>query len=156
MHSNKGFEMKKKRKSSNRMTSKGHPNPVDVHVGARVRLRRTLLGLTQITLGEQLGLSYQQVMKYEQGLNRVSSSRLFDLCRILNVPIAYFYDEMGTEVSKQSPAGLAGQKPKAVDKDADPAAKRETLELVRAYYGIPDQAVRQRLTNMIRAIASTE
>jgi transcriptional regulator with XRE-family HTH domain len=103
-----------------------------------------------------LGLTFQQVQKYERGSNRVSSSRLFDLCRILNVPIAYFYDEMGTEVSKQSPAGLAGQKPKAVDKDDDPAAKRETLELVRAYYGISDQSVRQRLTNMIRAIASTE
>jgi transcriptional regulator with XRE-family HTH domain len=148
--------MKKTRKSSERMASKGHPNPVDVHVGARIRLRRTLLGLSQSTLAEQLGLTFQQVQKYERGSNRVSSSRLFDLCRILNVPIAYFYDEMGTEVSKQSPASLAGQKPKLVDKDADPAAKRETLELVRAYYGIPDQGVRQRFTNMIRAIASSE
>src|SRR3954467_340852 len=96
------------RKSSGRMASKGHPNPVDVHVGARIRLRRTLLGLSQSTLAEQLGLTFQQVQKYERGSNRVSSSRLFDLCRILNVPIAYFYDEMGTEVSKQSPASLAG------------------------------------------------
>jgi transcriptional regulator with XRE-family HTH domain len=148
--------MKKARKSSGRMASKGHPNPVDVHVGERIRLRRTLLGLSQSTLAEQLGLTFQQVQKYERGSNRVSSSRLFDLCRILNVPIAYFYDEMGTEVSKQSPASLAGQKPKAVDKDADPAAKRETLELVRAYYGITDQGVRHRFTNMIRAIASSE
>ena len=148
--------MKKTRKRSDRMASKGHPNPVDVHVGARIRLRRTLLGLSQSSLADQLGLTFQQVQKYERGTNRVSSSRLFDLCRILNVPIAYFYDEMGAEVSKQSPAGLAGQRPKAVDRNTDPAAKRETLELVRAYYGIPDQAVRQRLTNMIRAIASAE
>ncbi|MDQ7247061.1 helix-turn-helix domain-containing protein [Dongia sedimenti] len=148
--------MTKKRKTSDRMASKGHPNPVDVHVGLRIRLRRTLLGLSQGSLAEQLGLTFQQVQKYERGTNRVSSSRLFDLTRILKVPIAYFYDEMGLDVSKQSPAALAGQKPKAVDRDADPAAKRETLELVRAYYGIPDQGVRQRFTNMIRAIAGAE
>lgn len=148
--------MAKKRKVSDRLASKGHPNPVDVHVGVRIRLRRTLLGLSQTALAEKMGITFQQVQKYERGANRVSSSRLFDLCRILSVPIAYFYDEMGTAVSKQSPAALAGQKPKDVDQAADPAAKRETLELVRAYYEISDRGVRQRFTNMIRAIAGAE
>jgi len=148
--------MKKKRRSSDRMASKGHPNPVDVHVGGRIRLRRTLLGLSQMAVAEKLGLTFQQVQKYERGTNRVSSSRLFDLCRIFNVPIAYFFDEMGAEVSKQSPGALAGKRPKQIDQGTDPAVKRETLELVRAYYGIPDQGIRQRFTNMIRAIASTE
>lgn len=73
---------KKVRKSSGRMASKGHPNPVDVHVGGRMRLRRTLLGLSQEAVAGQLGLTFQQVQKYERGTNRISSSRLFDLCRI--------------------------------------------------------------------------
>jgi len=138
------------------MASKGHPNPVDIHVGGRLRMRRTLLGFSQETIADRLGLTFQQVQKYERGTNRVSSSRLFDLCRILNVPVAYFFDEMGSEVTSQSPATLAGQKPKPVDQEQDPAAKRETLELVRAYYGIEDHMVRQRLTKMIRAIAQSE
>jgi transcriptional regulator with XRE-family HTH domain len=145
--------MKKKAKKSDRMASKGHPNPIDVHVGARIRLRRTLMGMSQQILAEQLGLTFQQIQKYERGTNRVSSSRLFDLCRILNVPIAYFYDDMGAEVSAQSPAALRGKTPKAVTQNADPAARRETMELVRAYYAIPDRSVRQRLTNLIRTIS---
>jgi transcriptional regulator with XRE-family HTH domain len=147
---------KQARKSSGRMASKGHPNPVDVHVGGRIRLRRTLLGLSQEALADSLGLTFQQVQKYERGSNRVSSSRLFDLCRILKVPVAYFFDEMAGDVAKQSPGGLQGKAPSSIDPEQDPAAKRETLELVRAYYGIEDQTVRHKLTNMIRAIAAIE
>lgn len=147
---------KQQRKSSGRMASKGHPNPVDVHVGGRLRMRRTLLGLSQEAIAERLGLTFQQVQKYERGSNRVSSSRLFDLCRILNVPVAYFFDEMDGNVAKQSPGALQGKTPSAIELEQDPAARRETLELVRAYYGIQDQGVRQKLTNMIRAIAAGE
>ncbi len=68
------------------------PSPVDVHVGARIRLRRTLLGMSQERLGDALGLTFQQVQKYERGVNRVGASRLFDLSRILDVPISFFYD----------------------------------------------------------------
>src|SRR3954470_23254270 len=126
--------MKKVLKNSGRMARKGYPNAVDVHVGARIRLRRTLLGLSQSTLGEQLGLTFQQVQKYERGANRVSSSRLFDLARILDVKLAYFFAEMGSDVEAQSPGALQGRAPAVVDVEQDPAAKRETLELVRAYY----------------------
>jgi transcriptional regulator with XRE-family HTH domain len=132
------------------------PNPVDVHVGARMRLRRTLLGLSQEAVAEKLGLTFQQVQKYEPGTNRVSSSRLFDLCRIFNVPVAYFFDEMAGDVAKQSPATLQGKAPTKLDVDQDPATRRETLELVRAYYGIGDVSVRRRLTNIIRAIAAED
>lgn len=147
---------KQKRKSSGRMASKGFPNPIDVHVGKRIRVRRTILGLSQTALGEQMGITFQQIQKYERGTNRVSSSRLFDLTRILGVTLAYFFDEIGDDVAKQSPGALQGRAPKAVDLEQDPAAKRETLELVRAYYRIPDQGVRQKLTNMIRAIAASQ
>ena len=70
------------------------PSPIDVHVGTRIRLRRTLLGMSQERLGEALGLTFQQVQKYERGVNRVGASRLFDLSRVLDVPISFFFDDM--------------------------------------------------------------
>ncbi len=77
----------------------GKPHPVDVHVGARVRMRRTLLGMSQTTLGEAIGLTFQQVQKYERGPNRIGASRLFELSWALDVPVEYFFDEMPAEVS---------------------------------------------------------
>jgi transcriptional regulator with XRE-family HTH domain len=147
--------MAKKRKTSDRRASKGLPNPIDVHVGTRVRMRRTIVGLSQSALAEKMGITFQQVQKYERGSNRISSSRLFDLVRILDVPISYFFDEMGSDIAKQSPGALQGRVPKALEIHQDPAAKRETLELVRAYYRIEDPQMRQRLTNIIRAIAAS-
>ena len=70
------------------------PSPIDVHVGGRVRLRRTLLGMSQEKLGEALGLTFQQVQKYERGVNRIGASRLFDIARVLDVPIGFFFDDM--------------------------------------------------------------
>jgi transcriptional regulator with XRE-family HTH domain len=147
---------KKTRKSSGRMASKGFPNPVDVHVGARLRMRRTLLGLSQATLADALGLTFQQVQKYERGANRVSSSRLFDLSRVLDVPIRFFFDEMDGDISAQSPGLLQGKAPDLPDMPSDPTAKRETLELVRAYYAITDAGTRKRLTDLIRSVAKAE
>jgi transcriptional regulator with XRE-family HTH domain len=138
------------------MASKGFPNPVDVHVGNRIRLRRTLLGLSQEALAQQMGISFQQVQKYERGTNRATGSRLFDLSRVLDVPIAFFFDQMADEVEAQSPSQLNGSKPRRVDAQPDTAIKRETLELVRAYYGIKDEAVRQRLIGVVRAVAAME
>ncbi len=86
----------------------GRPNPVDVHVGARVRLRRTLLGMSQEKLGEAIGLTFQQVQKYERGANRIGSSRLYDLSRVLDVPIEFFFDEMPADVAASSPAQSRG------------------------------------------------
>ncbi len=77
----------------------GTPHPVDVHVGARVRLRRTLLGMTQSGLGDALGLTFQQVQKYEHGTNRISASRLYEMSRALDVPIEYFFEDMSPEVA---------------------------------------------------------
>jgi transcriptional regulator with XRE-family HTH domain len=136
------------------MASKGYPNPIDVHVGSRIRLRRTLLGLSQEKLAEAIGLTFQQVQKYERGANRVGSSRLFDLSRVLDVPIAYFFDDMPTTVQDKSPSRLMGlATPPTVEYEPDPMAKRETLELVRAYYRISEPAVRKRLFELIKSIA---
>lgn len=146
--------MKRQRKSSGRMASKGFPNPIDVHVGNRIRLRRTLLGMSQETLAEAIGLTFQQVQKYERGANRVSSSRLFDLSKILDVQLAYFFEEMAANVAAQTPSKLMGAKKlPELEQDTDPMARRETLELVRAYYKITDAPVRKRIFELIKSIA---
>nr|WP_322096769.1 helix-turn-helix domain-containing protein [Paramagnetospirillum marisnigri] len=136
----------------------GQPNPVDVHVGARVRLRRTLMGLSQEKLGEAIGLTFQQVQKYERGANRIGASRLFDLARVLDVPVSFFYDDMSDEVRDMSPLAIAhGASGLAEDPaafEADPLARRETLELVRAYYSIPDPQVRKRVYELAKALAA--
>lgn len=88
-----------KRKASAAASRTGSPHPVDLHVGRRMRLRRNLLGISQETLAHKLGLTFQQVQKYERGLNRISSSRLFDISKVLNVRVSYFFDEMDEDVS---------------------------------------------------------
>ncbi|MEE8498930.1 MAG: helix-turn-helix transcriptional regulator [Kiloniellales bacterium] len=132
----------------------GRPNPVDVHVGARVRLRRTLLGMSQEKLGEAIGLTFQQVQKYERGANRIGSSRLFDLSRVLDVPIGFFFDEMSAAVAASSPAQSRGMAEEPAEYELDPLAKRETLELVRAYYKITNPQVRKRLFEMTKALGA--
>lgn len=143
-----------RRRSSRGRTPSGKPNPIDVHVGARVRLRRTLLGMSQEKLGELLGLTFQQVQKYERGANRVGASRLFDLSRVLDVPVSFFFDDMSGEVEALSPRNISGLAEEPAPMEADPMTKRETLELVRAYYRIADPQVRRRVLDLARALAA--
>jgi len=133
----------------------GTPNPVDIHVGSRVRLRRTLLGLSQEKLGAALGLTFQQVQKYERGANRIGASRLFHLSRILDVPVSYFFDEIVVETSAGKAGGMGMSEEKG-EYEPDPLAKRETLELVRAYYKITDPKVRRKVFDLIKAMAKQE
>jgi transcriptional regulator with XRE-family HTH domain len=144
-----------RRHSSRGRTPSGKPNPIDVHVGARVRLRRTLLGMSQEKLGEALGLTFQQVQKYERGANRVGASRLFDLSRVLDVPVSFFFDDMSEEVEALSPRLISGLAEEPAGFDADPMTKRETLELVRAYYRITDPQVRKRVLDLAKALGSS-
>ncbi len=131
------------------------PNPVDVHVGTRVRLRRTLLGMTQTGLGDAIGLTFQQVQKYERGVNRIGSSRLFDLARVLEVPINFFFDEMPKDVAIKFGGASKGMAEGAEEFDPDIVSKRETLELVRAYYKIESPQVRKRLFEMVKALGKS-
>ena len=136
------------------------PSPIDVHVGSRIRLRRTLMGMSQERLGEALGLTFQQVQKYERGVNRVGASRLYDLSRVLDVPISFFFDDM-PDPRSQGPqiAGVAGyaERPEGYGAPADdPLSKRETLELVRAYYRITDPSVRKRVFDLIKSMGPTD
>lgn len=132
------------------------PSPIDVHVGQRIRLRRTLLGLSQERLGEALGVTFQQVQKYERGVNRVGASRLFDLSRVLDVPISFFFDDMqdqltpgGSALSGRRAMGFSDQQDAFAD---DTMNRRETQELVRAYYRIPDAAVRKSVFDLIKRL----
>ena len=87
----------------------GKSHPVDIHVGARLRARRTLLGMTQTDLGDAIGLTFQQAQKYERGTNRISASKLFKLCQVLDVPVNFFFDDMPREIAASSPAKRRGR-----------------------------------------------
>ena len=141
------------------------PNPIDVHVGGRIRLRRTLMGMSQERLGEALGLTFQQVQKYERGVNRVGASRLFDLSRVLDVPISFFYDDMpeplaslhGTHQTTRATGGFSeAQDAFGGNGNDELLNRRETLELVRAYYRINDPTVRKRMFELIKSMGPTE
>lgn len=144
------FKTQKTKPSSRGRTPEGDPNPVDVHVGNRIRLRRQLMGYNQEKLAALLGVSFQQVQKYEQGNNRVSASRLWDISKVLAVPVSFFFDDMDPTVAGQSPRKFQSSDPCSATEDkiepepCEPMQKEETLELVRAYYKIPNrQAARQ-------------
>lgn len=121
-------------------------DPIDAHVGARLRLRRTLLGMSQEALGKILGLTFQQVQKYERGSNRITSGKLFRIAQALDVPVSFFYDDL--------PGGMALRR-SAPPSDAtgDMMMRRETLELVRAYYRIKDAGVRRQMNELVKAAA---
>lgn len=146
-----------------RRRSRDGPHPVDIHVGRQMRLRRVLLGLSQQRLADCLGLSFQQVQKYEKGANRLSASRLHDLARLLDVPVSYFFDELSPSAadrreSKGVHAPPHGRSGAACGSARELAfnPKRETLELVRAYYRIKSRHVRNRLLELIKKLADAE
>ena len=135
----------------------GRPRPVDVHVGSRVRLRRTMLGMSQEKLGAAIELTFQQVQKYERGTNRIGASRLFQLSKVLDVPVSFFFDDMTSEVAQtggRRPFGFS--ETEAAVYEADTLAKRETLELVRAYYRIKNEKVRKRVFELAKALAKAD
>jgi transcriptional regulator with XRE-family HTH domain len=132
----------------------GIANPVDVHVGQRVRLRRTLLGLSQEKLGAAVGLTFQQIQKYERGANRIGASRLYEFSKILDVPVSYFFEEMPGELATHAGRFKAGLRDHdQEDIERDPLIKRETLELVRAYYRVPSARARKRLFELTKSLA---
>jgi transcriptional regulator with XRE-family HTH domain len=134
---------------------KGRPNLIDVHVGERLRQRRVFLGMSQEKLGEAIGLPYQQVSRYERGANRIAASRLYDLCRVLDVPVGYFFEDLPEEAAASSPRHLRGDSKIPIARGLDPMAKHETLELARAYYRISDPKMRKRMFELVKAVASS-
>jgi len=130
------------------------PDAVDIHVGSRIRLRRTLLGMSQSALAERVGLTFQQIQKYERGANRVSASRLWEFSQTLDVPVSFFFDDMDAKTAARG--GAPGVTAPALGGSGSEDAvltRRETLELVRAYYKIADPGVRRRLFDLTKATA---
>ncbi|WP_343714890.1 helix-turn-helix domain-containing protein [Inquilinus sp.] len=127
------------------------PSPLDVHIGGRIRLRRTLLGFSQAKLATAIGLTFQQIQKYEHGSNRIGASRLHQLSRVLEVPVDFFFED-APPVDGLPTAGLA-EEAEPYDAGPDPMQRRETLELIRAYYRVEDQATRRRVLDLLKAMS---
>mgnify|MGYP006425132867 CR=1 FL=1 len=128
------------------------PNPVDVHVGQRLRQRRVLAGLSQEKLARMVGITFQQVQKYERGANRVVASRLYQLANVLDVPVSYFFEDMSEEAAPET----GKPEESLISPDAlshDIMAERETLELVRTYYSIENEQIRRRAFELLRALS---
>ncbi len=142
------------RRRTKKQTSRKGPNPIDIHVGARVRLRRNLLGLTMQTLAKAVGVTYQQLQKYERGVNRVGASRLFNLSQVLDVPISFFFDDLSPAAAgagrKRRAKGFSGAPAAAIDFDV--LSKQETIKLIRAYYRVTDPQLRKRVLDLLEAI----
>ena len=117
-------------------------HPVDVHVGKRIRHRRWMVGITQQQLADSVGIKFQQIQKYETGMNRVSASRLWDIAEALSVPVSYFFDGLAGAASSEAATTIPG----------DILADKEALELVRSYYAIPENQ-RRRLFELARVLS---
>lgn len=128
------------------------PHPVDIHVGRRLRLKRTILGLSQEAVGKEIGVTFQQIQKYERGINRMGASRLFDFAKALGVPVSYFFDGYGDYAMDEVSAYALGE-PTAAGYEPEKVNNRETLEVMRAYYRIKSPAVRKRIIDLIKAMA---
>lgn len=133
--------------------NKKRPNPTDIHVGSRIRLRRNMLGMSQEKLGESLGITFQQIQKYEKGTNRVGASRLQAIASILGVPVAFFFEDAPNQ---------GGGDVKGLAEDAsttyvvDFLNSTEGLQLNRAFVRIGDPKVRRKVVDLVKALASDE
>lgn len=129
------------------------PNPIDTHVGSRVRLRRMLMGLSQERLGQSMGLTFQQVQKYEKGVNRIGASRLFQISKILDVPVQFFFEEAPDPTAASTGPGMA--EPESETFIIEFLNSREGLELNRAFSKISDAKIRKSVVDLVRALSST-
>lgn len=132
--------------------NKKKPNPIDVHVGSRIRLRRTMLSMSQEKLGEALGITFQQIQKYEKGTNRVGASRLQNISSVLNVPVSFFFEDApGEQPIEQSGMSEANSSNYVVDF----LSSSEGLQLNRAFIKIEDPKVRRKIIDLTKALASS-
>lgn len=131
------------------------PTAIDRHIGARVRTRRRMLGLSQQEIAAGLGVTFQQLQKNENGTNRIGASRLYQLSGLLDVPIQWFFDEMPDQVSK-SVLGKKRVPAAGVEGSVDHLSSPETIKLVRAYYTIDDPAIRAQVRSLAKSLAADD
>lgn len=134
------------------IANKKKPNPIDIHVGSRIRLRRTMLSMSQEKLGEALGITFQQIQKYEKGTNRVGASRLQNISSVLNVHVAFFFEDAPGDPSTGQPGMSESNSSNYV---VDFLSSSEGLQLNRAFIKIEDPKVRRKLIDLAKALAST-
>ncbi len=127
----------------------GIPHPIDVHVGKRLRLKRTILGMSQEAIGTAIGVTFQQVQKYERGVNRMGASRLYDFSKILGVPVSYFFEEYDAPAGHNP--GMAENIAPAFEHEK--MTSRETMEMMRAYYRIASPQARKRIFELVKTMA---
>lgn len=132
------------------------PNPIDIHVGSRVRLRRMILGMSQEKLGESLGLTFQQVQKYEKGVNRIGASRLFDLAQVLRVPVQFFYEEAPANGHAADTTALGMAERPAESYVSEFLGSRDGLELNKAFSRISDPKIRRSIVELVRSISGED
>lgn len=135
------------------LKKKGRAGSLDEHIGTRLRQRRALMGMTQEKLAEAVGITFQQVQKYENGANRISAGRLFEFSNILDVPVDYFYD--GAKGGKKAAAGFSEPGQSAFEGPEDIMQRKETLELIRVYYSIQSPKLRKDLFNLVKSMADS-
>lgn len=133
---------------------KKSPNPIDKHVGSRVRMRRVLIGMSQERLGDALGLTFQQVQKYEKGTNRIGASRLQQISRILGMPVEFFFE--GAPTGEQEPVSVGFNDVADTPYVADFLSTNEGVQLNRAFLRIKDPKMRRRVVDLVNAIAGEE
>lgn len=131
-------------------------NPVDIYVGGRLRLKRTLAGFSQERLGDRVGLTFQQIQKYEKGANRISASRMFQFARVLDVAPAWFFEGIEQELGSGVTGFAEPSDPFDGTPPPAPVYTRENVEVMRLYAGIRDPDLRQRLLELIRAVAARD
>jgi len=135
------------------MANKKQPNPIDIHVGSRVRLRRMMLGMSQEKLGENLGITFQQIQKYEKGTNRIGASRLQHIARVLTVPVSFFFEDAPGGVAAE-PGGMAEQP--SASYVVDFLSSSEGIQLNKAFIRIKDAKLRRKVIELVRAMAGTD
>ncbi len=136
----------------------GTPNPIDTHVGSRVRVRRTLLGMSQERLAEELGITFQQVQKYEKGLNRIGASRLWDLAQVLGVSVDFFYDNLYDTTRSKSPRKICNFMEMSEDGETygDILNRRDVIELIRNYARINDPKISKNVLDLVKSLCPPE
>jgi len=140
---------------STKKKTKGSPNDIDIHVGQRLRVRRSLLGLSQEKLAESIGITFQQIQKYEKGVNRISASRLYQFSKTLQVPVSYFFEDLSGAIGLDGASKLLGLADNEQEDlpESGVLKKKETLDLVRVYYSIEDPEARKDVFKFIKSMA---
>jgi transcriptional regulator with XRE-family HTH domain len=131
-----------------------NPHVVDSHVGQRLRVRRNMLGITQGDLGDKIGLTFQQIQKYERGANRISASRLFEISRALDVPITFFFENIDFQNGVSTLAYHLHEDDEVYGEELDPLKRRDSLEFLQAFYAIQDEDVRKKIFDLVKTLQS--